>query len=208
MTNLPYKTDQEKFWAGNFGDQYQSRNPENFELGCRASLFSKILARTGQLDSVLEFGPNIGNNLKALHLLLPQAALSGVEINTKAAQRLENWGKAEVFHQSILEFKPTKIWDMAFVSGVLIHINPDLLPVVYNKLYNSSKHYVTIIEYYNPSPVEINYRGHAGKLFKRDFCGELMDMYSDLRLIDYGFVYHQDPIFPLDDLTWFLLEKR
>ena len=28
-----------------------------------------------------------------------------------------------------------------------------------------------------------------------------------LKLIDYGFVYHKDPLYPLDDITWFLLEK-
>jgi hypothetical protein len=28
-----------------------------------------------------------------------------------------------------------------------------------------------------------------------------------LKLIDYGFCYHRDPQEPLDDITWFLLEK-
>ena len=51
------------------------------------------------------------------------------------------------------------------------------------------------------------YRGHEGKLFKRDFAGELLDKYPDLKLIDYGFVYHRDTNFPQDDCTWFLLEK-
>jgi len=62
-------------------------------------------------------------------------------------------------------------------------------------------------EYYNPSPVEVNYRGHSGKLFKRDFAGEFLDKFSDVKLIDYGFVYQRDPAFPQDDLTWFLMEK-
>ena len=54
----------------------------------------------------------------------------------------------------------------------------------------------------------IDYRGHTDKLFKRDFAGELLDRHKDLRLMDYGFVYHGDPKFPQDDITWFLLEKR
>ena len=57
-------------------------------------------------------------------------------------------------------------------------------------------------------PVEVVYRGHTGRLFKRDFASELLDRYSDLRLVDYGFVYHRDPTFPLDDFNWFLMEKR
>jgi len=64
------------------------------------------------------------------------------------------------------------------------------------------------VEYYNPVPVEVSYRGHQGKLFKRDFSGEMLDKFKDLRLIRYGFVYHRDPSFPQDDITWFLLEKK
>ena len=52
------------------------------------------------------------------------------------------------------------------------------------------------------------YRGHDARLFKRDFAGEMLDRFSDLRLVDYGFRYHRDPAHPADDLTWFLMEKR
>ena len=64
-----------------------------------------------------------------------------------------------------------------------------------------------VAEYYNPTPVSINYRGHTDKLFKRDFAGEIMDMYPNLKLVDYGFIYHRDDAFPQDDITWFLMEK-
>lgn len=79
--------------------------------------------------------------------------------------------------------------------------------VVYDKLFESSKRYVLLCEYYNPSPVSIPYRGHVDRLFKRDFAGELMSKYPILQLVDYGFVYHGDSLFPQDDITWFLLEK-
>lgn len=92
-------------------------------------------------------------------------------------------------------------------KGVLIHINPDMLQKVYDKLYGCTSKYLLIAEYYNPKPVAIDYRGHENKLFKRDFAGELMDKFSDLTLRDYGFIYHRDPSFPQDDVTWFLLEK-
>lgn len=35
----------------------------------------------------------------------------------------------------------------------------------------------------------------------------MMDMFPDLKLIDYGFAYRRDSVFPMDDLNWFLLEK-
>lgn len=94
------------------------------------------------------------------------------------------------------------------IQTVLIHINPDYLPIVYDKLYETSRRYICVAEYYNPFPVEVLYRGNEEKLFKRDFAGELMDRHSDLVLVDYGFQYHRDNVFPLDDITWFLLEKK
>ena len=90
--------------------------------------------------------------------------------------------------------------------GVLIHIQPDRLPTIYENLFKGSKKYILIGEYYNPTPVEIEYRGVSGVLYKRDFAGELIDSF-DLKLIDYGFIYHRDEIKKLDDITWFLLSK-
>jgi len=67
---------------------------------------------------------------------------------------------------------------------------------------------VLIAEYYNPSPMEIPYRGHSNKMFKRDFAGELMTRHPNMTLVDYGFLYRRDPNWPQDDITWFLMEKR
>ena len=89
----------------------------------------------------------------------------------------------------------------------MIHINPDELNNVYDKLYKTAEKYICIAEYYNPTPVEVNYRGYKNKLFKRDFAGEMLDKYKDLELVDYGFCYSRDTCFPMDDVTWFLLKK-
>ena len=116
--------------------------------------------------------------------------------------------EVKVYNNSILDFIVDYKRDLVFTSGVLIHINPEELPVVYKLLYETSKKYILINEYYNPSPVEVKYRGNEGVLFKRDFAGEIMDKYPDLTMIDYGFVYHRDYVFPSDDVTWFLLQKK
>ena len=89
----------------------------------------------------------------------------------------------------------------------LIHINPNKLSIVYQKLYDYSKKFVLIAEYYNPTPIKINYRGEEDRLFKRDFAGEFLDQFPDTELIDYGFSYHRDPVFPQDDISWFLIKK-
>ena len=202
------KTEQESFWEGQFGDEYALRNQGANLISSNINLFSKILARTNDVGGIIEFGANIGNNLKALHQLLPTAALAGIEINELAAEQLRNWGEVQVFHDSILEFNNQEQWDMSLIKGVLIHISPERLNDVYDRLYKASKRYICLVEYYNPTPVEVNYRGHTNRLFKRDFAGEILDRFADLTVVDYGFVWHRDPTFPLDDCSWFLLEKR
>ena len=203
-----FKTEQEKFWAGEFGNEYASRNKDQEIVAANIALFSKILSKAPQINSVIEFGSNIGLNLRAIKQLLPNVELSAIEINELAVEQLKKLGNVQVHHESILDFTPDKTRELSFIKGVLIHLNPDVLQSVYEKLYQSSNRYVCIVEYYNPTPVELPYRGHEGKLFKRDFAGEIMDKYPDLKLIDYGFCYYRDPVFPLDDLTWFLMEKR
>ena len=111
-------------------------------------------------------------------------------------------------NQSILDFKPSRTYDLTLIKGVLIHLNPDVLPEVYDRLVETTGRYLVVAEYYNPSPVAIPYRGHDDRLFKRDFAGEIMERHRSLKLVDYGFAYRHDPDFPQDDITWFLMEKR
>lgn len=202
------KTEQEHFWQGKFGDSYIERNIEDKIIASDTALFAKALSRVGQLSSVIELGANIGLNLRAIRNLFPSVEMRGVEINSQAAIALKDLiGAANVHEGSILDFKVDKEADLALVKGVLIHINPEVLDVVYQKLYQATSKYILLCEYYNPSPVAVDYRGHQNRLFKRDFAGEMLDKYPSLKLLDYGFVYRHDPTFPLDDITWFLLSK-
>ena len=207
------KTEQEKFWAGEFGTEYSDRNVGANILASNLALFADIFKRVPKLSSVVEFGSNIGLNLKALDLLYPGQAQSAVEINEVAAKKINDaLPNTKVFNLSISDFEPGMLvdgpCDLALIKGVLIHINPEQLNMVYEKLYESSKRFILVCEYYNPKPDTVSYRGHADKLFRRDFAGELLDTYADLKLVNYGFAYHRDASFPQDDLTWFLLERK
>ena len=209
---MGYQTEQETFWSGTFGDEYIERNACTQEfLAPAIGLYAKILRKTAGIKSVIEFGSNIGINLKAIKTLLPWITPAAIEINHKAAETLQSdpffRDGIEVFETSILEYTPCRTYDLVLISGVLIHTNPNELQHVYQKLYEASAKYICLCEYYNPTPVELPYRGFGGKLFKRDFAGEFLDKYPDCRLMDYGFSYHRDPVFPRDDATWFLLEK-
>jgi pseudaminic acid biosynthesis-associated methylase len=200
------KTEQESFWMGDFGTQYTVRNTAAGLVPANIALFARILRRTHGVTSVLEFGANSGMNLRAIKHLLPDAKLTAVEINYLACLDLKEWGGCEVVEGSMFDYEIDGYYDLTLSKGLLIHIGPDKLHCVYSKLYDASKKYILISEYYNPTPVEVSYRGHAGKLFKRDFAGDMLDRYP-VKLIDYGFVYHRDPNFKQDDTTWFLMEK-
>ena len=204
---MSFKTEQEIFWTGNFGDEYVQRNQGEGYVSANVALFSKIFHRIGSVKSVIEFGANIGINLVAIKKVVENINLSAVEINKKAVLELQKIEGVRVYHSSILDYEPENIYDFVLVKGVLIHINPNELQSVYEKLYQSSSQYIFISEYYNPTPVEVTYRGHEGKLFKRDFAGEMLDKYPDLDLVDYGFIYRRDKHYAQDDQTWFLLKK-
>lgn len=204
-----FKTDQEIFWAGEFGNEYIARNKGELLLASNLNFFVKALKQADKINSCIEFGANIGMNLSALKLLYPKAMFGGIEINAEASLALTKLiGQEYVYKGSIFDYPVSSQFDLSLIKGVLIHINPEMLHKVYEKLYVTSRKYILVCEYYNPSPVGISYRGHSDRLFKRDFAGELMGKYTDLILVDYGFSYSKDPAFPQDDITWFLMKKE
>jgi pseudaminic acid biosynthesis-associated methylase len=207
-SNKKFNTDQEAFWAGDFGNEYIERNRSRHLVASKSRVFSCAISKCQRLTSVIEFGTNIGLNLMALRPLLPAAEFAGVEINKKAYNEAKSLGFPKMFNTSILDFKVDKQRDLAFTMGVLIHINPERLPDVYDKLYAASRRYILMCEYYNPTPLMVEYRSHGERLYKRDFPGEFLDRFKGTELVDYGFIYYRDPVFPLGDFTWFLMQKK
>lgn len=203
---MDYKTEQEKFWAGDFGKGYIGRNNSEQFLFSKVAMWARMLRCANGVRSIRELGCNIGLNLLALKRLHPQIELSGYEINEGAAKEAADLNVAKIFNDTILNKIDEPAVDLTFTAGVLIHINPEHLSSVYDNLVSGSNRFVLVAEYYNPAPVAISYRGHADRLFKRDFAGDLIDNYG-LKLVDYGFVYKRDNWAPQDDITWFLLEK-
>ncbi len=204
---MTFKTEQEKFWAGDFGCEYIERNQGESLVDLNIALFRRIISATQSVESFVELGCNIGLNLQALSEINKQFKLCGYEINKVAAQKARGLNVARIVDGTILDEISDIQYDVSFTKGVLIHINPDELNKVYDNLFRLSRKYILVCEYYDPNPVVVKYRGNEERLFKRDFAGELIDKYN-LRLVDYGFIYHRDAGFPRDDWTWFLLEKQ
>jgi len=208
MTDSNYETEQEDFWSGDFGDHYIERNNSIEMLASQLNFFSRALKSAIGVESCIEFGANIGVNLKAIKMLYPNMDLNAIEINESAQMELSKVvNHSNIYKGSILDYPVSKVFDLVIIKGVLIHINPQMLKKTYEKLVESTCKYLLVAEYYNPSPVSLSYRGYKDRLFKRDFVGEIIDNFPSMKLIDYGFSYRRDPHFPQDDITWFLLEK-
>lgn len=202
------KNSQEIFWSGKFGSDYIGRNSQEKLNTVNYYFFKKILKKIN-FKSLMEFGSNVGANITSIKKINRKVKkISAIEINTHASSILKKKHKDVTVHNtSIGNFIPIDKFDLVLCKGILIHVNPNQLNEVYDKIYKSCKHYILIAEYYSTSPAKIIYRKHKEKLFKRDFAGELLGKYKNLKLIDYGFVYHKDK-YPQDDITWFLLKKN
>ena len=196
-------TSQELLWKSNFGDNYIDRNRHDLRLPHWEKILKKIYINND--FSILEFGANIGVNLDTIKLLHSDVSLFGIEINKKAYQELSK--KHTAFESSVIDFVSNRKFELVFTFVFLIHINPNELEKIYKKLYTLSNRYILIAEYFNPFPVVVEYRNEKSALFKRDFAGDLLDLYPDLKLIDHGFFWKRDKVCGEDNINWFLFEK-
>jgi len=203
---------QAEFWRGDFGNAYTGRNVASAEqMQARLALWSEILSHTISAPpaSVLEVGANLGINLRALRLL-SSARRYAVEPNDSARKILVADGVVAEDDvrdgiASTINF-PDGVADLAFTSGVLIHIHPDNLGASLKEIHRSSKRWIACVEYFSDKPEMIPYRGFDDRLFKRDFGGLWLDSFSDLRVVAYGFAWKR--VTGLDNLTWWLFEKH
>lgn len=202
-----------EFWQGEFGDEYTKRCRGEDLVRNNTALFRKALAplffTTPQ--RIIEFGANIGLNIQAMRQInaLSLCDYSAVEANASAAAELRKLPGVAVHEGSMLD--PAEPWgggyDLAISKGVLIHIFPEELYRAYAALYRASRRFIFLAEYHNPTPVEVPYRGHAGRLWKRDFAADMLAMFPDLQVINYGFAWKHDPYAPQDNLVWTLFER-
>jgi pseudaminic acid biosynthesis-associated methylase len=170
-------TEQEQFWQGDFGTAYVHRNA-SLDWRKRIPFWRAILDQT-RPRSVLEIGCNIGTNLKAIRAASPTITAWGCDINQTAISEAADAGLS-VIEASVHDLGD--VWwerfDLTFTVGVLIHIAPEDLERAMRAIIASSKRYVLAVEYADELEVEVAYRGHAERLWRRPFG----KMYQDLGL--------------------------
>jgi len=201
--------EQEAFWAETYAEEYVRKN-SSFDRDLGVEAWRKMLASTGPIGSLLECGSNIGRNLQFLTEVLPTARKSVIEISEPAYRFVTGeFALDQAFNGPILDAPfGAGSFDLVFTIGVLIHIHPDNLLANMRKMFELSGRYVLIGEYFNRTPVMLEYQGQEDRLFKRDF-GKLFIENHDVDLVDYGFLWGHiyDPA-GFDDITWWLFEKK
>ena len=95
---MTYKTEQEQFWAGDFGLNYIDRNKSERLLYSKVAMWAQMLRAANGVESARELGCNIGLNLVALKRLNPSIVLSGYEINEAAAKQASELDVATIHH--------------------------------------------------------------------------------------------------------------
>ena len=201
--------EQQRFWKEKYASEYREKNTLfNEEKGVEA--WRLMLAKSEGINTYLECGSNIGRNIGFLEKLLPDAKSSLIEISPEAYQiAISRYNPQQSFNGSILDSNfSIKSFDLVFTTGVLIHIHPDDLLDNMSKMFSYSNKYILIGEYFNRTPVMIEYQGEQNKLFKRDFGKYFIENF-DVQLIDYGFLWgHIYDNAGFDDITWWLFEKN
>jgi pseudaminic acid biosynthesis-associated methylase len=192
-----YRNNQEKFWAEKYSDEYIKKNSKfNTELGIEAWI--KMLNKTNNIKNLLECDCNI----------LSETEKSVIEISSQALEiaKINNIIKNS-FNGSIIDAEFKEKFDLVFTMGVLIHIHPQDLIKNMKKIFDLSKNYILIGEYFNRTPTSLKYQGEDDKLFKNDF-GKIFQTNFDVKLVDYGFLWgHIYDSAGFDDFTWWLFKK-
>lgn len=202
--------EQIKFWKQDYTDEYIKRNSTfNFQLGIEAwNIIRKKIVEP--IDQILECGSNIGRNINYLNEVYPNAGKSIIEVAEKPYQIVTSTYKLNhSFNGPIVDSDlPKNYFDLVFTNSVLIHIHPDEVLANMKKMFDYSKKYILIAEYFNRTPVMIEYRGEQNKLFKSDF-GKTFITNFDVELVDYGFLWgHIYDDAGMDDITFWLFRKK
>ena len=207
---MSFNSEQEKFWAKTYAEDYIKKNSQfNQKLGAEAWI-KMLQANRGGVNSYLECGCNIGRNIEQLKRVLPNAKPSIIEISEPAFKFVTSRHDfVHAFNGAILDSVfDDGSFDLVFTMGVLIHINPDQLLSHMERMFRYSSKHILIGEYFNRTPISIDYQGEKDKLFKRDF-GKLFIENFDVKLLDYGFLWgYIYDLAGFDDITWWLFEKR
>ena len=214
MTN----TQQEQFWAGEFGQQYTDRNTRdrqewddfyrrNWGL-TKTEMNARFVADLPRDARILEVGCNTGMQLRGLQDM-GFINLYGVELQSYAVEKAkQNTSGINIIQGSGFEL-PFRdgFFDVVCTNGVLIHIAPDDLSNIMSEMVRCSRRFVWGYEYYNASLTAIKYRGNEGFLWKADHAALFKQRFPELHLVKQELFPYVDAAEQGNVDSMYLLEK-
>lgn len=172
------------FWAGSFGEDYTKRNRVDWRQ--RVPFWQHILDRT-MASTFLDVGCNAGWNLLALREIVgDRLEASGCDVNMAALEEAASHG-FDVVNMSgagVADYFGHGVAGLVVTSGVLIHVAPSDLKATMQAIVDVSAQYVLAVEYEATEEEEVNYRGHAGRLWKRPYSKLYQEL--GLSLVEHG----------------------
>ena len=211
-----YRTSQENVWSSDHGFRYVIHHMgENWQDNIRIPVWTQFLSQVPDVDSICEFGCNIGANLKAIRHVNPDVALSGIDINPHAVKMLQKEDIGDIHCASILDVDMDRQYDLVFTRGVLIHIHPDEVPKAMHNMAKHAKRYVLIYEHYSADPhTLVGYnpnskeaRPDEGYQFWGDFSGDFQSLYPDWQVVATGVNDKLDRVPKEGDLHWTIFRR-
>jgi ubiquinone/menaquinone biosynthesis C-methylase UbiE len=139
--------DKENDWARGYWDS-RDHSHRSFLID-RISRFSP--------SSVLEIGSNCGPNLYILAKRFPNAELMGVDINSEAVQKGNEWFAQEhISNVKLTEGKADdlrlfqdKSFDVVFTDAVLIYVGPDKIRQVITEMLRVTRKALILLEWHD-----------------------------------------------------------
>lgn len=195
----------ERMWKGEFGDQYVVRNSVDYPA--RVGFWERTLARFPS-QSLLEVGCAHGDNFRYMRGLIDLHRTCGVDVNALSLDTLRAASTEVGAVQGVARSLPIRdrSFDAVVTIGLLIHQPDSTLGEVVADIARCSNRWLMFGEYSATEPTEIEYRGRAGILFKRDYVRIVNDLCPDFRHVTTEELTLDADGF--DRVTWGVFERR
>lgn len=132
------------YWADGYGTvpEYPTTNPVHLR---QEAALAEALRRVPDITSVIEVGCGDGRIAALLHRELPQAAYAGLDISPERLERTKLVRPdAELFCAAIQDFQTDRTWDLALTVEVLMHIPPEEIGEVVDKLKRLARYVIAV----------------------------------------------------------------
>ena len=196
-------------WKSDVGAAYLERNAATDDIVQRLAVGWGVLLShmSPRPQSALEVGAANGLNLRAL-TRISGMDLWAVEPNDQARDTLarEVVDPAQALDGTLaqLPFDDGSV-ELAFTSGVLIHVPDDELEQAYRELHRVSSRWLVSLEYFSPTKQSLHWHGEDDILFKRDYGAPWLDLFADVEAVANGWFWNRTT--GLGDLTWWIFRK-